>query len=206
MPTVSNLSANFFLGRLGQQLLLLLRTQSQGRGSSHAPARATTALPVLALLASIAARYTTRLPITCATLSPRPTLLLLVPPPPDLPIDRHRPATGFDQPPLPHHLNATAASPSPRFSSDLQSRPINQRHATLRPIRLAFTSRLCIYPSPPCASCTPRRFLTRQACRIPDSTAGQRIRAVYLARRRLVLMRTGVALWYIVLFAAICLT
>ena len=108
--------------------------------------------------------------------------------------------------PLPHHLNATAASPSPRFSSDLQSRPINQRHATPRPIRLAFTSRLCIYPSPPCASCTPRRFLTRQACRIPDSTAGQRIRAVYLARRRLVLMRTGVALWYVVLFAAICCT
>ena len=146
-----------------------------------------------ALLASIAARDTTRLPITCATFSPRPTLLLLVP----TPICQstwHRPVTRVLIAPLPHHLNATAASPSPRFSSDLQSRPINQRHATPRPIRLAFTSRLCISPSPPCASCTPRRFLTRQACRIPDSTAGQRIRAVYLARRRLVLMRTGVAI------------
>ena len=66
----------------------------EGHGSSHAPARATTALPVLALLASIAARYTTRLPITCATLSPRPTLLLLVPTP-DLPIDPTPTATSF---------------------------------------------------------------------------------------------------------------
>ena len=60
--------------RLGQQLGLLPRTQSQGRGSSHAPARLGLGLglglaSLPALLASIAARHTTRLPITCATFS-----------------------------------------------------------------------------------------------------------------------------------------